>query len=354
MRPSDPPYKVELHRCKRSDFMKLPNKYGSVTKLSGNRRKPYMVRIYSGMKVNYDTHKAYPNQVVLGYYATRKEAMQALAEYNANPFNIDRNTVTIGELWDQIKDKVDVSDDRRATYKRTYHKYIEYSIAPERIIDVKTGRLQELFDSVEYGHSTQANIRSVLNHIYTYALQNDIVQQNYLEYIHIESEETTIQRQLYTPEEVANLWENKDKPEYALALILLYEGTRIKEIRELLKADVNLKEKTIYISKAKNEQSKRLLPIHEKVLPLIKTAMKSPGDRLFEYTARQYSYFTENVLGHRSYDTRHTFASKANKIGIPKLTIQRLMGHKPDSVLEQAYIHLSMDELREEINKICY
>ena len=334
--------------------MKLPNKYGSVTKLSGSRRKPWMVRIYAGTKINYETMKAYPKQVVLGYYASRKEAMQALADYNSNPYNIDRNTVTIGELWDQIKEKVDVSDERRKTYMRTFHKYIEYSIASERIMDVKTGRLQELFDSCEYGHSTQANIRSVLNHIYTYALQNDIIQQNYLEYIKIENEETTIERQLYTPEEISALWENSDKPEYALALILLYEGTRIKEIRELPKENVDLKERTISITEAKNEQSKRIIPIHDKVFPLVETAMRSRGDRLFEYTARQYAYFTENVLGHRSYDTRHTFASEGNKVGIPKLTLQRIMGHKPDSILEQAYIHLTIEDLRKEMHKITF
>lgn len=334
--------------------MKLPNKYGSVTKLSGNRRRPYVVRIYAGIKTNYETMKAYPKQEVLGYYATRKEAMQALAEYNANPFNIDRNTVTIGELWDQIKDTVDVSDERRKTYKRTYHKYIEFTIAPERIIDVKTGRLQELFDSCEFGHSTHANIRCVLNHIYTYALQNDIVQQNYLEYIHIENEGTSLQRRLYTPEEISMLWERKDQPEYAMTLILLYEGARIKEIRELPKVNVDLSAKTISITEAKNKQSIRVLPIHEMVLPLVETAMKTPGTHLFDFTERQYQYFTERVLDHRSYDVRHTFASAANKIGIPKLTLQRLMGHKPESVLEQAYIHLSMDDLRAELNKICY
>ena len=70
--------------------MKNPNKYGSITKLTGNRRKPWMVRIYKGMKVNHETKKAYPEQIVLGYYASRKEAMDALAEYNLNPYNIDR------------------------------------------------------------------------------------------------------------------------------------------------------------------------------------------------------------------------------------------------------------------------
>lgn len=333
--------------------MKLPNKYGSVTKLKGNRRRPWMVRVTTGTVVNHETRKAHPRQTVIGYYETRKDAMQALAEYNANPYNLDRQTVTIGELWDQIKDKVVCSDDRRKVYKRNYHNHIEFEIGADRISDVKVGRLQELFDNIDQGYSTKSNVRAVLNQIYLYALQNDIIQQNYMEYVKIGSEETHIERQLYSPEEIAYLWVNKDAPLYSMTLVLLYEGMRIKELRELSKDNVDLEARTISITEAKNEQSKRVIPIHDAVLPLIEEQMKSPGISLYGFTKTQYAYFTSQI-GHKPYDVRHTFASRANALGIPKLTIQRIMGHKPDSVLEQAYIHLTMDELREAINTVCY
>jgi len=90
--------------------MKLPNNYGSVTKLKGNRRRPWVARVSTGTVVNYATHKAYPKQTALGYYETRKDAMQALAEYNANPFNVDQHNMTISELWGQIADTVKCSD----------------------------------------------------------------------------------------------------------------------------------------------------------------------------------------------------------------------------------------------------
>ena len=37
--------------------MKLPNGYGSVTKLSGNRRKPYLARVTLGWVINKETGK---------------------------------------------------------------------------------------------------------------------------------------------------------------------------------------------------------------------------------------------------------------------------------------------------------
>lgn len=333
--------------------MKLPNNYGSITKLSGNRRKPYMVRVSTGTTVNHDTHTAYATRTVLGYYATRKEAMTALAEYNAAPYNLDRATVTIQQIWSQIHDHINVSADRLKVYDRAYHNYIEFTVGSDKIANVKTGKLQDLFDGIEHGYSTKSNVRAVLNHIYLYAVQNDIIQQNYMEYIKIGSEDTHIQRQLYTPEEIVELWNHQDMPQYAMTLVLLHEGMRIKELRELPKENVDLDNLTITITEAKNKQSQRTIPIHEKVLPLIESAMSSPGLLLYGFTKTQYAYFTDQI-GHKPYDTRHTFASRANALGMPKLIIQRIMGHKPESVLEQAYIHLSMDELRNSLNILSY
>ena len=108
---------------------KLPNKFGSITKLKApNLRRPYMARVYAGKKVNFETKKAYPVQKILGYYATKSEAMKALAEYNANPYNLDRHSVTIKEIWQQIKPKVDVSEDRMKKYESNFRLYISLVI----------------------------------------------------------------------------------------------------------------------------------------------------------------------------------------------------------------------------------
>ena len=54
--------------------MKLPNNYGSVSKLSGNRRRPYIMRKSLDGK-----------QMVIGYYPTKEKALQVLADYNRQP-----------------------------------------------------------------------------------------------------------------------------------------------------------------------------------------------------------------------------------------------------------------------------
>lgn len=50
--------------------MKLPNNYGSISRLGGNRRRPFMIR--KGTKI-------------IGYHATKADALQALADYNNTP-----------------------------------------------------------------------------------------------------------------------------------------------------------------------------------------------------------------------------------------------------------------------------
>ena len=76
--------------------MKNPNKYGGVFKLSGNRRKPWAVRITTGWSANYKQQYKY-----LSYHATRVEAVRALADYNTNPYQLETANITFSEIYDK-------------------------------------------------------------------------------------------------------------------------------------------------------------------------------------------------------------------------------------------------------------
>ena len=51
--------------------MRLPNGYGGVVKLSGNRRRPYAARITTGWYHNDKTGKRVQKFQVIGYAASR-------------------------------------------------------------------------------------------------------------------------------------------------------------------------------------------------------------------------------------------------------------------------------------------
>lgn len=64
--------------------MRLPNGYGSVVKMSGNRRRPYAVRKTDGFN-----EKGYPIYKIIGYTETKEEGLSLLAKYNESPWNIN-------------------------------------------------------------------------------------------------------------------------------------------------------------------------------------------------------------------------------------------------------------------------
>ena len=53
--------------------MRLPNGYGSVYKLSGKRRKPFIVKKTLGYHVDYDSGKSVRDDMIIGYAETKAE-----------------------------------------------------------------------------------------------------------------------------------------------------------------------------------------------------------------------------------------------------------------------------------------
>ena len=77
-----------------------PNHYGCVTKLKGKRSRPWVVKV-----TVYDA-EGHGKQVPIDYAETEEQANIILAQYNDNPWSIDRNKVTLVDLyqrWAKIK-----------------------------------------------------------------------------------------------------------------------------------------------------------------------------------------------------------------------------------------------------------
>lgn len=81
--------------------MKLPNSYGSVYKLSGKRRNPWAARKTVGWKQIPEKKKSYPIYQFVGYYSTRAEALQALAAFNEDPYDLHLDTITFAEVYEK-------------------------------------------------------------------------------------------------------------------------------------------------------------------------------------------------------------------------------------------------------------
>jgi len=125
--------------------MKLPNGFGTVYKQPGNRRKPYVVKKTKGWEVNPDTGKVKQLYAIVGYYATRKEALTALAEYNKDPFDLHHATITFEEVyekWSEIHyEKVKDTNGYKAAFKTSK------DLWKMRFVDIKLDHLQSVVDN---------------------------------------------------------------------------------------------------------------------------------------------------------------------------------------------------------------
>lgn len=81
--------------------MRLPNSYGTVAKISGNRRRPYRVRITTDWEIDMDTMKCRQIRKTIGYAKTRQEGLQMLAEYHHHPLDLNETRTTFYEVYER-------------------------------------------------------------------------------------------------------------------------------------------------------------------------------------------------------------------------------------------------------------
>ena len=324
--------------------MKLPPNYGSISKLSGNRRKPYCVRLTIGYQTDHVLKRTKQIRKVLGYYSTRKEAMQALAEYNNNPFDMNTAKVTFRQCYEEAKKNFS------ASRMRNYHSAFRFlePIADLPIRSIKAAQMQRCIDSCQT--TQQREIKTVCHKTYEYALKNEIVDKNPSQYLTSNTVAPTIDRELFTPEEISFLWDHTDEWFCRVTLILLYEGMRAKELRTLTPDLIDLDARMIRLKEGKNKSSIRNIPIHNAVFAILSDFKNKP------------IYFSHNGLNnalkrlgkHTAHDTRHTFTSYMKKCGADLLPLQLILGHTPGNITERVYTHLSEAELLETINLLDY
>lgn len=351
--------------------MKLPNGYGSITKLTGNRRKPYMVRINAGQAYDEKTGDYVPKRVVLGYYKTQKEALAALSEYNENPFTPTDSNITFAELYESYQSSKEYKSLGKSSLasRAAAYKYCE-ALYNVRVRDISRDMILKVIDSVQQGSSTKQNVLTVIRIVINSAYDKNLINKKCADNITIEYSEPTVERITFSQKEYDYLWAHSDEWDIKILLILLYSGLRVNELLKNDLANVNLDERWIYVPKelAKNKESERHVPIHDKIFDLVKyfydnatdfqseKLMVNPNGTVITYNnfvARNLKRINKNMdVEHKFHDTRHTFASKGTAAGIPELYMQRLMGHTPQSILYNTYTHISLDELRTYINLI--
>lgn len=350
--------------------MKLPNGYGSVYKLPGNRRKPWAVRITVSRKEDKEgsTHWKYK---YLGYYEAQAEALTALAHFNENPYNIEANKITFAEVFEKwsAEHYPKISKSNVQGYNASY--LLCDQIKKLRFNDIKKNHLQGIVDGCGKNYPTLRKLKVLFTMLYKFALQNDICSKDYSQYIDIiqykDKNPNAFKRKPFSKKEIETVWKWKGTNEYiTVILMLIYCGCRIGELLNLKKEDVNLEERWFDMTASKTKSGIRKTPIANKVLPFFQYwynkndceyLLSTPDGKHFEYRNYYDSYwkpFVEQmeIANHRPHDTRHTCVTLLTAAGIDDKIIKKIVGHKGQSVTEVIYTHFEIQQLIGAIDKI--
>ncbi|MDO5785004.1 MAG: site-specific integrase [Eubacteriales bacterium] len=350
--------------------MKLPNGYGSVKKMSGKRRKPYMVRKTAGWHYDEKKDKMIQDYFIIGYAATKTEGLQMLAEFNKNPFDTKSAKTTFQEVYEQwSKGKFPtISKSNVKGYEASYK--VCGTLYNKVFRDIKLVDLQFVVDTCGKNYPTLKKLKGLFSQLYDYAMKNDLCNKDYSEFVDIarykDKNPDKRDRSKFTKDEISRLWQLKEDPYYQIVLMLIYSGCRISEFLDLKKGNVHLEEQYFDVLASKTENGIRKVPIADKVLPFYRAWYESSECEYLLHTENQKHFIYRNYydsywlplmeqigFDHTPHDTRHTCISMLAEAHVDQTMIKKIAGHSGAMTLtERVYTHLDIEALVQAINKI--
>ena len=350
--------------------LKLPNSYGSVTKLTGNRRKPYMIRKTIGYEYDETTDKLKEKRIIIGYAKTRSEALQILADYNSSPFDVELAKTTFKEVFERWSEEKysKISHSGVLKYNAAYKSCS--SLYDRTFKELKLIDLQRAIDTSGKNYPTMKDIKILFNQMYDYAIKNEICNKNFSDYVdiakHKDKNPNKYDRTKFTDEEIKKIWKESDNNYTQILLMLIYTGVRVNELMDLKKENVFIKDQYFKVVESKTENGIRIVPIADKILPFFKWwydnskseyLLQAPNSSRMLYRNYRDAYFKPIMekynMNHKIHDTRHTCISMLTQADVKPVTIKKIVGHSGAmSLTEKVYTHLDIQELLNAINKI--
>lgn len=341
--------------------MRAPNGFGTVAKLSGNRRRPFIIKKTVGWN-----DKGHPIYDIVGYAATREEGLMILSEYNRDPWDVDRAKITLNELFELWKEKKapKLGDSNRASMISAYKYCAPLGKKPYKVI--KAYQMQETIDTCGKSYSTQAAIKNLWNHLDKFSLEMDIISRCYSDLLTSDPVPPT-NREAFTVDEVKALWEHQKEPWVDTVLILIYSGWRISELLNLKPEDIDLQAGVMKGGTKTKAGKDRVVPIHSRIRPFIEGRLSEGGPRLVSYNGRacsqtQYRIFWKEIMEGLGFEhgdhtptpheCRHTFETRLDSAGANRKCIDLLMGHVSKDTGNRVYNHKTLEELRETVSLI--
>lgn len=342
-------------------YRKLPNKFGTIKKLSGKRRKPFAA--YPPVDSYHDNGS--PVSVpALGYFETWHEAYDKLAEYNKNPYDIENLNITFAECYEMFyKDKFELSKREYSASAKSSSKAGFKNLSALHDIPIRKLRkrdFQHAIDSCKLKHASLELMIQCAKDVSGFALENDIIQKDYSQFLTINIPDDDELGVPYTLEELDVLWAHSNERAFQIALILIYTGMRIGELKTI---SIDWDNKTISGGLKTTAGRNRIIPIHPFIECFLKNFSKEKLAidylrKQFDAKSTKYGIMT-SIEGtkHTFHDCRHTFSFLADKddVKMDEVAKHLIMGHSLGSDVEKkVYSYRDVERLRSEVLKITY
>lgn len=349
--------------------MRLPNGFGNVSRLPGNRRRPYRARLTAGWRID-ETGKKHQEYKTIGYFETKEEGIIALSNYRQNPYDLRRDRITFREVYERFSSEhfPKISEGNIQGYTTAFRTCPQLHDIP--FCDIRRIHLQRVIDECGKNYPSLRKLKVLFNQLYKYCMQNDLCEKDYSRYLDIcqyrDRNPNAYHRQPFCAEELEKIWNCKNESiYYTVILMLIYSGCRIGELLDLKKENVNLGERWFFVEKAKTNAGVRYVPIADKTLPFFQAwyakgsspyLITSTRDNHLNYRNFYDTYWKPMMerlgMEHRPHDTRHTCITMLALAGVDDKVIKKIVGHKGQNITETVYTHFDVRELILAINRI--
>uniref|UniRef100_UPI0022E37EEB tyrosine-type recombinase/integrase n=1 Tax=Enterocloster aldenensis TaxID=358742 RepID=UPI0022E37EEB len=366
---------------------RLPNGYGTIRRLTGNRRKPYVALVNPTQVFNDEKGTSHYKYDLLGTFAEKIDAYNAVMQYHKSPGGLNSN-ITVKDLFNKwVEHHMQVNnypDSMRKKYEMEFA-YLSplYKI---RVLDTSPATLKEAIENaskigtrgktkgqvVAATPNMKSNIKGLLNMMYDHAIFLRILTVNYARTFELKFDIVRREGRPYTQAERDILWRHSGTLFIDMTLVQFYSGWRPNEVLNIGIDNVDLQNRT-FTSGSKTEAGiNRTVPIHSKIIPIIEHYYKeahdigrnvlfgrtSPHNGQYTYTDNSFRYglfkdFDElGIKDHVLHDGRHTFSTMAKENGVDDFARKKFMGHNISDLTDRVYTHLDLEWFRTEIEKI--
>ena len=257
---------------------------GSVYYMGNRRRNPWRTVKTAGWEPHPESEKLVQKRITIGYFPTRDKALEALINYNDNPYDIKTNTITFSETYEKWSKEYFPSLSSKSSIRTVEcaYKYCT-SLHKMRMKDIRVEHLEGVIHNADVGSATKGRMKSLFNMMYRYALRHEIVEKDYADLCNPVKQDAPQKEVIpFTDEEVTLLWSNLNEvPFVDMILIGIYSEWRPQELAILKTADIDLEEKTMRGGLKTDAGKNRVVPIHPLIYPLIEKRYDETEEYLF-------------------------------------------------------------------------